>query len=96
MTGITTALARSHDGRLYAPLAGPDGATWDLDLPRPIALWGVYGVVAGLWPTPDLADLDGPAWLCEVRAFFRRTGKEIVPVKVSQILAGVIPISLGR
>ena len=32
----------------------------------------------------------------ETRAFFRRSGKEIVPVKVSQILAGDIPISLAR
>src|SRR5437763_7394855 len=30
----------------------------------------------------------------ECRAFFLRTGKEIVPVKVSQILAGDIPIRL--
>lgn len=31
----------------------------------------------------------------EVRAFFRRTGKEIVPVRVGQILAGEIPIRLA-
>ncbi len=30
----------------------------------------------------------------EVRAFFRRTGKEIVPVKVKQILEGDIPLRL--
>ena len=30
----------------------------------------------------------------EIRAFFRKTLKEIVPVKVSQILDGNIPLSL--
>ena len=32
----------------------------------------------------------------EVRRFFRQTGKEIVPVKVDQILRREIPISLAQ